>query len=103
MPPDDRPVILVIDDSAEFRNLLREALTREGYDVVEAADGQEGLRLFDECRPDLVLLDIIMPEKDGIETLREMLRSGLPGLRKSIAWERSVRPDAPLNPNALSR
>jgi len=62
--------ILIIDDSADLRALLREALTLEGYRVLEAADGGEGVRLYLEARPDLVLLDIIMPEKDGIETLR---------------------------------
>jgi DNA-binding response OmpR family regulator len=69
-----RPLILLIDDSPDFRNLLRVVLSLEGYEVVEAADGRDGLRLFDERRPDLVLLDIIMPEQDGIETLREILR-----------------------------
>jgi CheY-like chemotaxis protein len=69
-----RPVILVIDDSPDVRNLLREALQLEGYQVVEAADGVEGLRLFESEQPDLVLLDIIMPEKDGIEALREILQ-----------------------------
>ena len=69
-----RPTILVIDDSPDFRNLLREVLTLEGFQVAEAADGREGLRLFGMVRPDVVLLDMIMPEKDGIETLREILR-----------------------------
>lgn len=81
--------ILVIDDSPDFRNLLREALKLEGYNVVEASDGREGIRLFRDNRPALVLLDMIMPEKEGIETLREILTidseavvftfSGLPG------------------------
>ena len=77
MPSDGshgRPVVLLIDDSPDFRNLLRVALALEQYEVVEASDGQEGLRLFEYCQPGLVLLDIVMPEKDGIETLREILR-----------------------------
>jgi len=75
-----RPIVLVIDDSPDFRNLLRETLALEEYEIVEAADGREGLRLFDRSRPDVVLLDMIMPEKDGIETLREILRRQ-PGAR----------------------
>jgi DNA-binding response OmpR family regulator len=66
--------ILIIDDSPDLRAQLREALTLEGYHVVEAGDGREGVRIFQETRPDLVLLDIIMLEKDGIETLREILQ-----------------------------
>jgi len=68
-----RATILIIDDSSEVRAIMREALALDGYQVIEAADGREGVRLFRENRPDLVLLDMIMPEKDGIETLNEIL------------------------------
>jgi DNA-binding response OmpR family regulator len=65
--------ILFIDDSASVREVLRVALESEGYRVIEAADGREGVRLYREHRPAVVIADIVMPEKDGIETVREIL------------------------------
>src|SRR5688572_15884234 len=65
--------ILLIDDSASVREVLRIALESEGYRVTEAADGREGVRLFREHRPAVTIVDIVMPEKDGIETVREIL------------------------------
>jgi len=59
--------ILIIDDDATLRRLLRLNLSRAGYSVVEAASGEEGLRAAYEERPDLVLLDIMMPRVDGWE------------------------------------
>ena len=67
-------VILIIDDEAEFREMLRQMLERAGYEVVEAADGNEGLRLVKEQQVDLVIADIIMPEKEGLETIMELQR-----------------------------
>jgi DNA-binding response OmpR family regulator len=64
--------ILIIDDSSDVRAIMCEALTLDGFQALEAADGREGVRLFREARPDLVLLDMIMPEKDGLETLKEI-------------------------------
>lgn len=60
--------ILLIDDSASVREVLRVALESEGYLVLEAADGREGVRLFRDNRPAVAFVDIVMPEKDGIET-----------------------------------
>ena len=65
--------ILLIDDSAPVRKLLRVALEPEGYSVLEAADGREGVRPCREHRPALVIADIVMPKKDGIETVKEIL------------------------------
>lgn len=66
-------ILLLIDDSPSVRDVLRVALESEGYSVIEAADGREGVRLYREQRPALVILDIVMPEKDGIETVQEIL------------------------------
>jgi DNA-binding response OmpR family regulator len=69
------PRVLVVDDEADIRGLLRELLKRAGYDVVEAPDGREGLRLFHAEQPDLVLLDVSMPGLDGwqmLERIREL-------------------------------
>jgi two-component system, OmpR family, response regulator len=65
--------ILLIDDSAPVRDDLRLALEVAGYRVIEAADGREGVALFREHRPAVTILDIVMPEMDGIETVREIL------------------------------
>jgi len=64
--------VLVVDDDADIRGLVRELLQRAGYLVHEAADGREGLRVFHAERPDLVLLDASMPELDGWETLERI-------------------------------
>jgi CheY-like chemotaxis protein len=65
-------LILVIDDSSVIRCLMRAALTDAGHTVIEAADGQAGLALFHSRRPHLVITDLVMPVKDGIETIREI-------------------------------
>src|SRR5262249_40358029 len=63
--------ILVVDDEAEIRHLLKDILTDEGYEVDVAADGGEARALRVEHDPDMVLLDIWMPDVDGITLLRE--------------------------------
>jgi len=67
--------VLVVDDEADIRSLVRELLERAGHDVVEAGDGNEGLRAFFSARPDLVVLDVSMPGLDGwgtLERIREL-------------------------------
>src|SRR6266436_7023931 len=64
--------ILVMDDDALLRGALRVALEAAGYEVLEAADGQAGLRLQREQGADLVLVDIFMPERDGLEVIRAL-------------------------------
>jgi CheY-like chemotaxis protein len=72
-PSSNHRSILLIDDSAPVREVLRLALESEGYAVLEAADGREGMAMFREHRPAVTIVDIIMPEMDGIETVREIL------------------------------
>ena len=62
--------ILIADDEPEIRNLLRLYLENEKYDVIEAENGNEALRLVSEQKPDLVLLDIMMPGMDGYQVLK---------------------------------
>ena len=64
--------ILIIDDDAIIRRMLGLMLTKAGYEVVDAADGQAGIELFRENDIDLVLTDLIMPEKEGIEMILEL-------------------------------
>lgn len=66
----DMSKILVIDDDPMVRNTISRILDRKGYDVVLAGDGRYGLKLFESEQPDLVITDIIMPEREGIETIR---------------------------------
>ena len=62
--------ILIIEDDKFLRELIIQKLGNEGYEVVEAAEGEEGLRKMKEEKPDLVLLDLILPGIDGFEVLR---------------------------------
>ena len=64
--------MLVVDDDADIRGLVRELLERAEHVVVEAPDGNEGLRLFYAEQPDLVILDVSMPGLDGWETLERI-------------------------------
>ena len=66
--------ILLIDDDDQIRTALREMLEREGYEVAEAPDGKAGCSYFRNEGADLVITDILMPEKDGIETIIEIRR-----------------------------
>lgn len=61
--------ILTIDDEPAFTNLVDQVLTQKGYQVLKASDGQEALRLLFAHKPDLVLLDVVMPKMDGWQTL----------------------------------
>ena len=66
--------ILVIDDNPVVRQTLTRVLEDEGYETLTATDGKRGLALYAAEQPDLVITDIIMPDKEGIETIRTMLR-----------------------------
>ena len=66
--------ILLIEDDADLRESLKKALQEAGHTVVEAPDGMIGMDLFRNERPDLIITDIIMPNKDGMETIRELRR-----------------------------
>ena len=64
--------ILIVEDEERIRKVVRSFLVKNGYIVREAADGEEGLDLFYEWNPDLVLLDVMMPKKDGFEVCKEI-------------------------------
>ena len=64
--------VLVVDDEAEIRKLLRQVLEHAGYDVVEASNGRQAVAAVDDGGVSLVITDLVMPEKEGIETIREV-------------------------------
>jgi CheY-like chemotaxis protein len=72
--------ILIIDDDPPTRRMLRQALEREGYGVIEARDGHEGLQYYRAAPTDLIITDILMPDKEGLETIME-LRQDFPRAR----------------------
>ena len=64
--------ILVIDDNRHVLQLMCEMLGRYGYNVFPATDGVEGMKIYEKSIPDLVITDIVMPEKEGIEIITEL-------------------------------
>jgi DNA-binding response OmpR family regulator len=72
--PRSRPLVLVADDDRDILQLVSFRLERADYEVVQANDGEEALRLVKELRPDLVVLDLMMPKLNGYEVIREIRR-----------------------------
>ena len=64
--------ILIIDDEPQIRSMLKKMLEQEGFDIIVASDGKEGMKLFEKDPVDLVITEIIMPEKDGIEVIQAL-------------------------------
>jgi len=65
--------VLVVDDELEVRQVLREFLSRRGYDVTTASGGAEAVAIVETVKPDLILLDVAMPDMDGVETLKRIV------------------------------
>jgi len=64
--------ILIIEDQEDNRAILRDLLSQAGYELIEAADGEEGVKLAEQERPDLILMDIQLPVIDGYEATRRI-------------------------------
>src|SRR5207248_10137325 len=75
MPPAKR--ILIVDDEAMIRKAIHLALEKEGYEVVEAETGGEALRRIELNKPDLILLDIMLPDVSGFDVCRDIRKAGL--------------------------
>ncbi len=67
--------VLVVEDDPWIRSLMADLLAGEGYEVVEAPDGKQGLELASEREPDVILLDLAMPEVSGLDVLHELKSS----------------------------
>ena len=76
MKGSSEPSVLIVEDEAALVTLLRYNLEREGYRVFDASDGEEALIVADETRPDLVILDWMLPQLSGIEICRQMRSRG---------------------------
>src|SRR5688572_8449261 len=74
-PPPPSRVVLVVDDESMLRNLLSRLLRMEGYEVIEASDGEEALAQLEAGKPDLVLLDVMMPARDGLDVLGDLRKT----------------------------
>jgi len=86
--------ILLIDDDDQFRAMLAQMLSQDAHQVTQAGDGEEGLRLAGQVKPDLIITDILMPHKDGIETIMALVETGstvpiiaISGGRRTISAE----------------
>lgn len=93
------PVILVADDNKTIRLLLREAMEKEGYRVVEAADGMQCLDTYKTVKPDIVLLDAIMPVMDGFTCCKELLQMARNNLITALD---NLDTESPLGNNVIS-
>jgi len=73
-------LILIIETNLKIREVLRQILEHVGYEVMEASDGKEGISLYRERQADLIITDIIMPKKEGLETIVD-LRAEFPKVK----------------------
>lgn len=79
--PDSKKIILLVEDDSLIRRIMSDELEREGFVVYQAADGEAGLEVIESRPVNVVLLDIMLPKKDGLTVLRELKGRGkIPGL-----------------------
>ena len=64
--------ILLVDDDDQFRTMLSQSLTGEGFQVTAASDGRQAIKLYESRPTDIVITDLVMPEKEGLELIREI-------------------------------
>jgi DNA-binding response OmpR family regulator len=104
--------ILIIDDEADVRRYLTAILKKHGYEILTASDGVEGLEIARRERPDLVTLDLMMPNQSGTDFYRNLIKdkelgetpvivvSGLPGRHLAVKRPAAIF-DKPIDPEAL--
>ncbi|HEU4748087.1 MAG TPA: response regulator [Gemmatimonadaceae bacterium] len=84
MPDNSHPPILVVDDNPDNANIIRDYLEARGYPITVAYNGDDALKAFGEVKPSLVLLDVMMPGRDGWQVCREMKQHPTLGKRVRI-------------------
>src|SRR5688500_7135010 len=84
MADSSRPPILVVDDTPDNANIIRDYLESRGYPITVAYNGEDALKAFGEVKPSLVLLDVMMPGRDGWQVCREMKQHPTLGKRVRI-------------------
>lgn len=89
--------ILIIDDDAQLSSMLKQLFERNGYEVATAPEGTKGIKLFREEGADLIITDLIMPGKEGIETIAELVRDYPDVKIVAISGGGRVKPDNYLN------
>jgi two-component system, OmpR family, KDP operon response regulator KdpE len=95
MMADPEPVVLVIEDEVPIRRFLRTALTKHGYQIVEAATAREGLAQAASRQPELIILDLGLPDLDGLEVVRQLREwTTLPIIILSARGQESVKVSA---------
>jgi len=72
----DRPVVLIVEDDPDLGGSIVEYLSEEGFDARQARDGDQAMRLIDDLHPAVVVLDLMMPRRDGFSVLRELRADG---------------------------
>ena len=100
-----RETILIVDDVADIRYFVKAALTPEGFDVIEAANGTRALEIFRAKEPSLIILDLSIGQPDGFEVCREIRRSSTTRsfIRAIYARTRVMGQDYPANPISVLR
>ena len=89
----EKKKILAVDDDPSILQIVTDKLTVEGFDVIQAPNGQEGLRLAEAEKPDLILLDLLMPIMGGLEVMKHLRESGEWGKKVPIIVITNVDPD----------
>ena len=80
----EKPLILIIDDEPEIREIVKTKLEASGFETKEASQGAEGIKLAQEFKPDIILLDVVMPEMDGVEALLKLKAIRTPKISRSL-------------------
>ena len=83
---DKKPLILIIDDEKYVREMIELKLSVSGFETHEADCGRKGIEAIKELKPDIVLLDIEMPDMTGVEVLRELRKEGLSDMSKIFLY-----------------
>lgn len=86
--------ILVVDDAPMIRELLKSVLEAEGFAVIEAADGEEAVRLCQDNKVDLAIIDIFLPKKGGLQVMGELIKSDKQQKFIAISGGEAFNPEA---------